>query len=57
LVLEIAALSSDFLERAGLVVSECATREMPIGSLVLRGRDRSPPLPGEQLGLPDGGGR
>jgi hypothetical protein len=57
LVPEIAALSSDFLERARLVVSECAMREMPVGSLVLRGRDRSPPLPGEQLGLPDGVGR
>jgi filamentous hemagglutinin family protein len=57
LVPEVAALSSDFLERAGLVVSECATREMPVGSLVLRGRDRSPPLPGERLPLPYGGGR
>jgi len=57
LVPEVAALSSDFLERAQLVVSECAMREMPLGSLVLRGRDRSPPLPGEQLDFPYRGGR
>ena len=48
-VTQIAALGQDFLDVTRLAADECAARERRVGSLVVRGRDRSPAPPGEQL--------
>ncbi len=48
-VADIASLSEDFLDAAALLSDECSAREGPTGSLVVRGRDRAPAAPGDEL--------
>ena len=49
IVTQIAALRQDFLDVTRLATNECAAREGRVGSLVVRGRDRSPASPAEEL--------
>jgi large exoprotein involved in heme utilization and adhesion len=48
-VTQIATLGQDFLDVTRLATDECAARERRVGSLVVRGRDRIPAPPGEEL--------